>query len=237
LQLGQPGLFVALGVAGSYALLRRNRPFWAGMALAPLVLKPQLAFLVPAALLVSGRYRAFFGSLVAGGLLVLAAAVALGPSGISVYEQRLNFAASVPVNQELTIAPFIGNLTAARILQLAIAIWSLALAYRLRRRGLEWIFVPALVGGLVASPYLHLDDLAMLGLAAWLYLRASGRPRWSWVFVLALVLAAEGIPFWGPLPVILGELAALALMSYESLLESKRPKVAGPWTAGAGQPP
>src|SRR5579864_5903710 len=28
LQLGQPGLFVALGVAGSYALLRHNRQFW-----------------------------------------------------------------------------------------------------------------------------------------------------------------------------------------------------------------
>ncbi|HEX3508817.1 MAG TPA: glycosyltransferase family 87 protein, partial [Candidatus Dormibacteraeota bacterium] len=30
LQLGQPGIFVALGVAGCYALLRGDRPFWAG---------------------------------------------------------------------------------------------------------------------------------------------------------------------------------------------------------------
>jgi hypothetical protein len=237
LQLGQPGLFVALGVAGSYALLRRDRPFWAGMALVPLVLKPQLAFLVPAALLVSGRYRAFFGSVLAGGLLVLAAAAVVGPSGISVYEQRLSFAASVPVNQELTIAPFIGNLTAARVIQLAVAIWSLTLCYRFRSRGYEWVFVPALVGGLAASPYLHLDDLIMLGLAAWLYLRASPRPRLSWVFVLAVVIAAEGIPFWGPLPVILGELAALALMSYETWLEMDRGKVSETRTASAGQPP
>ena len=213
LQLGQPELFVALGVAGCYALLRTGRPVWAGVALGALVLKPQLAFLVPAALLVSGRYRAFAGSVVAIGLLVLAAVLVVGPGGVSAYEQRLSFAAGVPVNRELTIAPFVGNLVAARVVQVAIAIWALALVYRFRRRGHEWLFVPALVGGIAASPYLHLDDLLMIGLAAWLYLRTSPTPRWSWVFLLALVIAAEGIPIWGPLPVIAGELVGLALLS------------------------
>jgi hypothetical protein len=213
LQLGQPELFVALGVAGCYALLRTGRPVWAGVALGALVLKPQLAFLVPAALLVSGRYRAFAGSAMAIGLLVLAAMLVVGPGGVSAYEQRLSFAAGVPVNRELTIAPFVGNLVAARVVQVAIAIWALALVYRFRRRGHEWLFVPALVGGIAASPYLHLDDLVMMGLAAWLYLRTSPTPRWSWVFLLALVIAAEGIPIWGPLPVIAGELVGLALLS------------------------
>ena len=213
LQLGQPELFVALGVAGCYALLRTGRPVWAGVALGALVLKPQLAFLVPAALLVSGRYRAFAGSAMAIGLLVLAAMLVVGPGGVSAYEQRLSFAAGVPVNRELTIASFVGNLAAARVVQAAIAIWALALVYRFRRRGHEWLFVPALVGGIAASPYLHLDDLVMMGLAAWLYLRTSPTPRWSWVFLLALVIAAEGIPIWGPLPVIAGELVGLALLS------------------------
>src|SRR5205823_12637299 len=69
LQLGQPGLLVALGVAGSYALLKANRPMLAGLALGALVLKPQLAFLVPLALLVARQYRAFFGSVLAPGVL------------------------------------------------------------------------------------------------------------------------------------------------------------------------
>jgi alpha-1,2-mannosyltransferase len=213
LQLGQPELFVALGVAACYALLRADRPVWAGIALGALVLKPQLAFLVPAALLVGGRYKAFGGSVLAIGLLAVAAMIVVGPGGVTAYEQRLNFAAGVPVNRELTIAPIIGSLVAARVVQAAIAIWALALVYRFRKRGHEWIFVPALIGGLVASPYLHLDDLVMLGVAAWLYLRASPQPRWSWLVVLALVIAAEGIPIWGPLPMIGGELAALLLLS------------------------
>ena len=213
LQLGQPGLFVALGVAGCYALLRSGRPFWAGIALGALILKPQLAFLVPPALLVGGRYRAFWGSVVAIGALALIAALVVGPSGIATYQERLSFAAGVPVNRELTIAGLIGNVPVARVIQVLLAIWSLVLVYRLRRRGHEWIFVPVLVGGLVASPYLHLDDLVMLGLAGWLYLRTSPRPGWSWIAVIALVIAAEGIPYWGPWPVIAGDLLALLLLS------------------------
>ena len=213
LQLGQPSLFVALGVAASYSLLRLDRPFLAGLALGALVLKPQLAFLVPAALLVSGRYRAFWGSVVAVGTLALIAALAVGPEGISTYQQRLSFAAGVPVNRELTIAALIGNIPVARVVEALLAIWALALAYRLRGRGHEWIFIPALVGGLVASPYLHLDDLVMLGLAGWLYLRTSPRPGWSWIVVITLVIAAEAVPFWGPLPVIGGEVAVLLLVS------------------------
>src|SRR5487761_143519 len=90
LQLGQPGIFVALGVAACYALLKGDRPFWAGIALGALALKPQLAFLVPVALLVSGRAQAFWGSVVALGALGLASAIALGPHGMSAYEARLS---------------------------------------------------------------------------------------------------------------------------------------------------
>jgi len=215
LQLGQPGLFVALGVAGCYALLGAGRPFLAGLALGALALKPQLAFLMPAALLVSGRTRAFWGSVVALGVLGLASAFALGPGGIAAYEARLSFAAGVPVNRELTLAPLIGNLALTRAVQAAIALWALFLAYRLRGRGREWIFIPALIGGLLASPYLHLDDLVMLGLAAWLYLRTAPR-EWTIGFTLATVLAAEGLPIWGPLPVIACEVAALVLLSVTS---------------------
>ena len=216
LQLGQPGLFVALGVAACYALLNADRPFWAGVVLGALALKPQLAFLVPASLLLSGRTRAFWGSVVSLGLLAAMSAIALGLSGISAFEARLSFAAGVPVNQELTIAPLVGNFLATRAVQLLIAAWSLVLAYRLRKRGPGWFLVPPLVGGMLATPYLHLDDLVMLGLAGWLCLRASPPPT-AGALILAMVVAAEGIPIWGPLPLVVGELASLVLLSVASL--------------------
>jgi hypothetical protein len=216
LQLGQPALFVSLGVAGCYALLQTGRPFWAGLALGALALKPQLAFLLPAALLLSGRTRAFWGSVVALGALGVASALALGPSGIAAYQERLSFAASVPVNRELTLAVLIGNLVATRVVQVAIAVWTLALAFRLRKRGHEWVLIPALVGGMLATPYLHLDDLVILGLAAWLYLRTSP-PAWTWLLILGLIVAAEGVPLFGPVPLIAGEVGALVLLSVAAL--------------------
>jgi hypothetical protein len=217
LQLGQPGMFVAFGVAASYALLRSGRHLESGLALGLIVLKPQLGFLVPLALLVAGRYRAFAGAVIAIGLLALASAVSVGWQGIATYEQRLTFAAGVAVNRELTLAPYIGDLTVTRILQGAIAIWALVLVFRFRKRSPEWIFVPAIVGGLLASPYLHIDDLVMLGLAVWLYLRIRRRPPWTWALMLALVIAGEGITEWGPLPLIAGEIAVLVVLSVAAL--------------------
>jgi len=216
LQLGQPALLVALGVAACYALLQAGRPFWAGLALGVLALKPQLAFLVPPALLLSGRTRAFWGSMVALAVLGGASALALGPSGIAAYQERLNFAASVPVNRELTLAVLLGNLAATRVIQVAIAVWALGVAFRLRKRGHEWVLIPALVGGMLATPYLHLDDLVMLGLAGWLYLRTSP-PAWTWLLILGLIVAAEGIPFFGPIPLIAGEVVVLVLLSVAAL--------------------
>lgn len=217
LQLGQPGILVAFGVAGSYFLLRTGRQLESGLALGLVVLKPQLGFLVPPALLIAGRYRAFAGSVVAIGLLAIAAAINVGPGGIATYEQRLSFAAGVPVNRAVTLAPFIGDLLVTRTVQAAIAIWALALVYRFRKRSPEWIYVAAITGGIAASPYLHIDDLVMLGLAGWLYLRVQGRPAWSWALVLAMFIAIEGITQWGPVPVIAGEILALLLLSVAAL--------------------
>ena len=209
LQLGQPGLFVALGVAASYALLRSGRQFVAGLALSAAILKPQLAFLVPLALLASRRDRAFLGSVVGLGIAGALSALALGFDGIAAYMARLNFASSVPVNRELTLAYVLGD--AARPAQIFVAAFAMLLVYRLRNRGPEWPYVCALVGGTLATPYVHLDDLAMLGLAAWLVLRTE-TPAWTWIYLLLGALVIEGEPIWGPLPVLMLEVSAVALL-------------------------
>jgi alpha-1,2-mannosyltransferase len=212
LQLGQPGMLIALGVAACFALLQHDREVAAGAVLGVMVLKPQLAILVPVALLVTGRWRAFAAATVVVAMLVAISALALGGGGVGAYEQRLSFASTVPVNQAQTLAPWIGNLPVTRAVQVLIAIWALGLAYRLRARGPGLVIAVALVGGLAAGPYVHYDDLTMLGLAGWLYLRSS-KQRWGWASLLALAIAAEGFPIWGAGPVLIGELGALALLT------------------------
>jgi Glycosyltransferase family 87 len=219
LALGQPVLFVAAGVASCYALLLRDRQLAAGAALVVLVLKPQVAFLVPTALLVTGRWRAFSSAAAVLAAVAILSAVALGPSGMTTYEQRLSFASTVAENQSQTLAPLIGNLQVTRAVQALIALWTLGLVYRLRKRGPGLTLAVALVGGLAASPYVHWDDITMLGLAGWLYLR-SPLHRWGWAYVLALVIAAEGFPIWGAGPILAGELGALALLSLVAPFEA-----------------
>src|SRR5690348_13986630 len=228
LQLGQPGLFVAAGVAGAAVLLGANRPFLGGLVLGALALKPQLAFLVPLALLAAGRYRAFAGAVVALGVLGGASVLALGPDGVRAYLDRLNFASSVPVNRELTLAFALGG--AARPVQIFIAAWTMLMANRLRARRVEWLYACALVGGMLATPYVHLDDLAMLGLAAWLVLR-SDAPRWTWIYVLAGALVIEGEPIWGPLPVLAAEVSALVLVSAAAITPARARLQAAPASA------
>jgi hypothetical protein len=212
LQLGQPALLVAAAVAVSYGLLRRNSDWAAGAVLALLVLKPQLALLVPAALLVTGRWRAFAAAAVVLGAIGIASAVALGPRGIADYQGILSFATTVPENQSQTLAAWIHNLDATRVVQAVIALWTLALVYRLRARGVEFTLAIALAGGLAASPYVHYDDLTMLGLAVLLFMRGPC-PRGTYAYALALFIAAEGFPVWGAGPVLVGELGALVLLS------------------------
>jgi hypothetical protein len=216
LQLGQPALLLAAGVAACYALLQRGRDIEAGAVLGVLVLKPQLALLVPLVLLVSGRWRAFASSVVVLASITAVSLVALGPSGITDYLDRLNFATTVPENQAQTIAGWIHNLQAARFVQGLIGVWTVGVAYRLRRRGPGVVLAVALIGGLAASPYVHYDDLAMLGLACLLFLRAA-RGRWVIAYAIALFIAAEGFPVWQAGPVLAGELIALALLSVPAL--------------------
>ncbi len=216
LQLGQPALFVAAGVAACYALLQRGRDVEAGAVLGVLVLKPQLALLVPVVLLVSGRWRAFASSVVVLAVITAASVAVLGPSGVTDYVDRLNFATTIAENQAQTLAGWIHNLQAVRIVQGLIAAWTVGLAYRLRRRGPAVVLAVALIGGLAASPYVHYDDLAMLGLACLLFLRAA-RGRWVIAYAIALFIAAEGFPVWQAGPVLAAELIALALLSIPAL--------------------
>ena len=61
---GQVSLVVVAVIAVSWWLLSRERPWLAGLALSALILKPQIAFLVPLALLLAGYGRVFLAWIV-----------------------------------------------------------------------------------------------------------------------------------------------------------------------------
>lgn len=184
--VGQPGAWVAAAVATAWWLLSHDRPGWAGVALSFLVLKPQLAFLVPVCLLVSGHLRTFGAWLVASLVIGLVALALLGPEGLSRYREVLaqtqtpawDITRRYSISGPLGLGP---ALTVAQVLVVAVALLA---AWRHRREGPEIPMAAGIVGSLLVTPYLGFQDFLMLIVAGWLILRAGAS---SWQVALFVV--------------------------------------------------
>src|SRR5207302_3922618 len=85
LYLGQAGVFVLLAIAAAWRLQRAGHEIWAGVALSLMLVKPQMALVLPLALLASGRVRLFAGWLVPTVALAALSVATLGERGVAQY--------------------------------------------------------------------------------------------------------------------------------------------------------
>jgi len=232
--LGQVVPLVAAAMVLAWRLARERRQVAAGLTLALLFLKPNTALLVPVALLVAGRYRAF--AAVAGAGIVIAgiALVTMGSGGISAYVSQLTSplpsgADSLTLEGALGVGG--GVALALRILMVAV---SLAAAFRLRQSA-GLVIAAGTLGSLLVAPYLHGSDLCLLGAAAWMVWQE--RPALAWRMPLAAgwlvaspFIASTGIALnlnrW---PLV--ELVLLAALVFEAWRPGREPQEA--LTAGA----
>lgn len=163
---GQLVMVVGLGMAIAWRAERAGHPVWAGAALSLLALKPQLAFLVPVALLVAGRHRVLAGLAIAGGLLAAASLLMIGGDGVRGWMAAIQAASRVH-QEAYSLRGWLG--TSAWVLPLEAAAAALALVAAWRHRhSFALVLGAAVVGSLLATPYLHLQDLSLLVPAAWL---------------------------------------------------------------------
>jgi hypothetical protein len=204
LLLGQVVIVVAATVSISWWLLRRNRPLAAGLVLSLIALKPQLALLVPVALLVAGQWRTFLGW-AAGSLVMLGAALAtIGIGGLQTYAFLLagsaHYRGAMMVYPQLTLPGFLGSGPVAALVQGLVIAITLVLVWRRRGSGLEFPFSAGLCGSLLIASFLHPQDVAVLLPAAWLWLRTAPRGV-ERVLGLTGFVAALGLTT--PLPLLL----------------------------------
>jgi hypothetical protein len=209
---GQVIVVQMAAVAVAYWLLQRGREVAAGLVLVLIALRPTVFILVPVVLLLVGKRKAFVTCIAGTSVLVLASLVTLGATGTTAYLARLQLSQTNP--------------------RLFLVFWYLSPSWVLRRHGYGWLAVPvtllilvavavvawrfrhgglevpiaaAIIGSLLITPFLHLQDLTVLFLAAWLLLRA--RPaRWPIQFVIIIVFwalaramtpqAAIGLAYW-----------------------------------------
>ncbi len=186
LQLGQVIALQMAALAISFALLRRGRETAAGLALLPLVLKPQGLVLVPFALLAAGRRRAFVSFALATLVLGAVVVAVVGLEGARSYLERIGYAASHPhefwVSYSYTLTMHFSTVAGRTLMQVTAVALALVAAWRHREHP-EIGIAAAILASLLASPYLHLPDLMLLFPAAWLVLRVLPAP-WTALYLL-----------------------------------------------------
>ena len=177
LNLGQVAPLVAAGAVLATRFARERNDIAAGLALSLVYLKPNTAALIPLAILVAGRYRAFVAWAAVGAVLGVVALVSMGPDGVAAYVAQLR--GELPVGaSNLTVEGAFGVTgIAATTLRVVIAAVTLAAAYRLRHTPGLVIAVGA-VGSLLVVPYLHGSDLCLFGAAAWIVWEERPAPAW-----------------------------------------------------------
>lgn len=187
---GQPIMFVLACVAGCWWLIKHDRPLAAGLVLAIATsLKPQVMWMLPAALLASGRVRVIAGWVAGLVALALLSAAALGPSGVTSWIHALQQNQSDPAHTVSTLIHFFG------LGPLTIALWAifslatLTVAYS-RRHDVDAVFAAGLVGTALVTFHFHELDYSVLVIAAWFFLRTSP-PLWQRLWLVAGVGTVE----------------------------------------------
>jgi hypothetical protein len=210
--VGQPGALVAAAVATSWWLLSRDRPVWAGVALSMVVIKPQLALLVPLCLLVSGHTRTFGAWFVVCLFLGLASLALLGTDGIARYREVLAVTQTPDwdITRRYAVSGLIGLGPQVYVAGAVVAAVALTAAWRHRGSGPEVPMVAGIVGSLLFTPYLAFQDFLMLVVAGWLLLRARPSPWQVGLLVVGYALLELALVVLA-VPILLAE--ALLLVS------------------------
>jgi hypothetical protein len=212
---GQPSMVIVGLAATAWWLAARGSPIWAGVALAfATALKPQAVFLVPIAILVSGRYRLFASWAVTGAVIAIITIAALGSTGLANWWHALNFLQSNSTHAHVTWAYVFGQGPIAYALEGLQGMAALVIAWR-RRAHLEVVFAAGIAGSLASGFHLHAPDYASLVLAAWLVLRAAP-PLWHRLWFIAALPAMQLLTLGQPVPQLVWDAAWLVILGVSS---------------------
>jgi len=196
---GQTGFIIA-ACFGWSAVLRRDRPFMAGMCLGLLVIKPHLLLAAPVLLLAGRQWRMIAGGVCSGGAMIAASWLVLGSSAWSGFQQDSALARATLEQglvepwkmQSLFAAVRLahGGVDLAYALQALMAIVTLCLVARVAWRRPDPAGEGALLAlsALLCTPFLLDYDLVCLAIPlAWI---AAQVPRTGWFGWEKIVLLA-----------------------------------------------
>ena len=210
---GQVSLVIVAAVAMSWWLLSRGRPWLAGLALSALILKPQIAFLVPVAFVLSGYGRVVLAWLAVSVPLAIITLLAVGTAVFHHILQSLDAVSGVPGPIQSSLLRQLPFPLALMGIALVLAVSGVIL-WRARGSGPSLPIAIGLISSILVSPYVNFYDLSALVLAGWLVLRLDP-PRWQKAVTLAMYVPLYGAPIWPVFTLfcLCGWLVSLAALS------------------------
>lgn len=197
--IGQTGFLIAgIFMLGTKQLERR--PFTGGAILGLMAIKPQLALLLPVALIAGREWRAIAGGLVAGVAGLVLSLILFGPAAYAGFLAILPGQASLIVNHKIPWVELASVFATARFLgvphEAAFALQGLA---AIGAGGITWWAwrekvperVPILAAAtLLVPPYLFTYDTLLLALPIGWLIRCRRAPR-----MVALIFLLCALPF------------------------------------------
>jgi len=190
---GQNAILGALAVVLCWRLIAVERRVLAGVALSMVALRPNAAFLVPLALLAAGERRVFLAWLGATLVLGMAVVASLGTHGLQQFaDLAVVVRRSFPSSTRLTLQYVLGPGAVAWGLQLVAGLTAAILGARRARGNPALVIAAGLLGSLLLSPYLHVQDfLPPLAIMVVLVVRQHDQAAIA-ILLLLLLVAPPG---------------------------------------------
>lgn len=221
--IGQNGFLTAALFLGGLALLHRGRRFAAGLLLGCLILKPQLALMLPVAMLAGREWRVIAGAMVSSVAVLLVGLVAFGAAASRAWLDQLPLYVQIGRDGLVGWHKFVSVYAAGRqgglpenlafALHGATALIAAILVARMWRSDAEPMAKAAVLGAatMLASPYVYLyDALVLIPAFVWLVERRAPVAQVGCLWLLPILTIAQHA-HGGPINT--GPLLPLALLA------------------------
>jgi hypothetical protein len=221
--IGQNGFLTAALFLGGLALLFRGRRFAAGLVLGCLILKPQLALMLPVAMLAGREWRVIAGATVSAVAVLLVGVIVFGPAASLAWLHQMPLYVRIGRDGLVGWQKFVSVYAAARQAGLpeqiafglhgAVALGAACLVAR------TWFSdVPPMAKAgvlsaatMLASPYVYLyDALVLIPAFVWLVERRTPVALVGALWLLPIAIIAQSAEH--DAPVNIGPLLPLALL-------------------------
>ena len=202
--IGQIGFITAALFLGGLALLQRERKFAAGLVLGCLILKPQLALMLPVAMLAGREWRAIAGAMLSSTAVLLVGLISFGPAASWAWVHQMPLYMQIArdglVGWHKLVSVYAAGRQAglsehvALALHCAAALVAASLVARIWRSDARAMAKAGVLGAatMLASPYVYLyDALVLVPAFVWLVQRRAPVALVGSLWLMPIVIIAQ----------------------------------------------